>query len=246
MDNEKDAIEREQLPAGKILLRWSPEQGIDYTDELDYITQDMAAEYLVIERENANSGIIVYARYRRRTTWEANPTLRPLVRHLLRLAKGWEEIAKTNGDEHAKAMAYIHSRREPILLDMNAFSEEDRQELKRSMLAAIPNGRITVVSSLEETEPPSVEEFAQQMYQAQGSAPRIGQWEWDQLSEHDKETRRNQARWLLDRYNISAKGLGVATNDEPCDGCNKAPADCLGWVMGLSDAEQPCRQGEAS
>lgn len=31
--------------------------------------------------------------------------------------------------------------------------------------------------------------------------------------------------------------------DDPCDGCNKAPVDCPGWVPGLSDAEQPCRQG---
>lgn len=30
---------------------------------------------------------------------------------------------------------------------------------------------------------------------------------------------------------------------DPCDGCNKGPVDCPGRVPGLSDAEQPCRQG---
>lgn len=44
-------------------------------------------------------------------------------------------------------------------------------------------------------------------------------------------------------YQASELRMQIVGKDDPCEGCNKAPVDCPGWVPGLSDAEQPCRQG---
>lgn len=51
----------------------------------DPLSEDVAEEYAIIKYDQAQSGIVVYAKYR--GAWKANPwSMRPVVRELLKRA----------------------------------------------------------------------------------------------------------------------------------------------------------------
>jgi len=56
------------------------------------------------------------------------------------------------------------------------------------------------------------------------------------------ENQRMQQRFDVEQWLISEVERLQQLVTDPCDGCSTAPIDCPGWVKGLSDHEQPCRQ----
>lgn len=122
-------------PPGKVIFRWRPEE----PDEEKRMMEDIADEYVVIEREAAVGGIIVYARYR--GEWIANPwNLRHLLRRVLR---------QTRIEEIRDLAAH------PLLvLKTDNFSQADLARLKAEMAKVCLQP--ASVATIEVVSPPVV------------------------------------------------------------------------------------------